>query len=427
MIVAMVAIYQNYVSYFIFAGTLDPEKERRAKLVASLGGITFLVSIFGLVLVSVLILTGNTGNSPIGATFWVIFYYLVIVIAALVLNKYGYVDISSWMIVAAMVFGVFFANPEAAAQGKLWIYFVIPILFASGLISPSAAYLVATIQTVGVAMIFVLFDTSPKVLITPAAFYMIAAIAWVNARSHEQAFRELAKLDHLKSTFISDVSHELRTPINNLLAYSSLLGAGADGVTQDQIQDVLVTESKRAARLVGSILDVYRMEAVYDGVEMVIVDLAEVLRGLESVFLGTIKEKQLSSDCDFSFPEESLCVFGIPDQMETLFRNLIANAVNYTEGGGIKVKCAVEDDSVIVEVVDTGIGISENDIPFIFERFYRGENVSQTTMPGSGLGLSIARDIVAMHKGAIGIESDFGKGTTIAVELPRVDCGKNNT
>jgi len=114
-----------------------------------------------------------------------------------------------------------------------------------------------------------------------------------------------------------------------------------------------------------------------------------------------------------------LNVFGFPEKLETLVRNLVDNAIRYTQEGGVTISCDVKDDDVIVTVADTGMGISAEDMPFIFERFYRGVTVSQSTTPGTGLGLSIVKDIVLLHNGTIDVKSEVGKGTIFTVTLPQ--------
>ena len=119
------------------------------------------------------------------------------------------------------------------------------------------------------------------------------------------------------------------------------------------------------------------------------------------------------------------CMRGDVSLVETVVTNLVANAINYTDAGGIVVRCMADETNIVITVDDTGKGIDPADLPYVFQRFYRGKQQRQSTVPGSGLGLAIAKEIVSAHDGTIEVESALGKGTKIVVRFPAILCKEN--
>ena len=275
------------------------------------------------------------------------------------------------------------------------------------------------------------FDTSD--LKTALVLASHAAVAIENARLYhdlekrvaertydlQTAIEELKKLDKLKTKLIDDISHELRTPTSNVLLYLDLLERGAEE-KQARYQQVLRSEINRLAKLVEGIVrlsdvDMLRSEALFTAVDFSYL----VKRAVES-FQERAHEKgiNLSLDVEDDLPR----ILGDQKQVDETLRHVLTNAINYTPYGQISIHAfqhQTDDEAVVcVEIRDTGMGIAQEDVPYIFERFYRGHGVSQLTFPGAGLGLFIAQEIVELHGGQLTVSSQVNEGSTFRIYLP---------
>lgn len=229
----------------------------------------------------------------------------------------------------------------------------------------------------------------------------------------------LRELDRLKTQFVHTVSHELRTPLANIKLYLSLLQRGKRERIPNYMA-VLDREVKRLERLIGDLLDIARLErGVVNQHEMVVMDdvIGQVIENL----MPQVAERQLSLQYDVA--EDLPPLWAARDQMIQVMTNLLGNAIMYTpEGGTITVRAFVtaEEDAapgLVIEVADTGPGISERDLPRIFDRFFRGE-LTEHQSSGTGLGLSITKEIVEQHCGKIEVNSHLHQGSVFRVSLP---------
>ncbi len=245
----------------------------------------------------------------------------------------------------------------------------------------------------------------------------VAERTWELAEANEQ----LQQLDRLKSKFVSDVSHELRTPITNLTMYLDLLERGrAD--RRDHYLSVLQKETARIRQLVEDILDLSRLEDSRErGIMFLPVDLNQIVAQVVMAQMPQINAVRLKLDF---VPEDGLpLILGAQHQLSQVVTNLLTNAVNYTPEGKIEVKTYHENSEVCLMVEDTGIGIDDVDMPHLFERFYRGKQVAQLGVPGTGLGLGIVKEIVDLHGGRVEATSELGKGSLFRVWLAAVEDG----
>ena len=229
------------------------------------------------------------------------------------------------------------------------------------------------------------------------------------------ANERLKELDRLKSKFVSDVSHDLRTPVANLTLYLDLL---AHGKPEKQVAYIatLKQQAARLADLIEDILDLSRLERETETAVFAPVDLNAVV---DQVIIAHRPRAEtagltLTFEPDTNLPP----VNGERSQLSRVVANLVANAVNYTPSGQVRVSTRLEEKKACVEVQDTGIGIQPEDLPHLFERFYRGQRASQSNIPGSGLGLGIVKEIVELHAGTVEVESRAGEGSTFRVWLP---------
>jgi len=226
------------------------------------------------------------------------------------------------------------------------------------------------------------------------------------------------RLEEMRKEFVANVSHELRTPLTTIKSYAETLldGAMEDSAVAYQFVKVINDEANRMTRLVNDLLELSRLDnkEVKWNKRPLKIDL--LVGEVVSKMMMSAKKKGLSVRCEI---EENLEVFADRDKMEQVFQNVLSNAIKYTsEGGRIFVKGEKAGNQVCVSVEDTGIGIPKEDLPRIFERFYRVDKTRSRELGGTGLGLSIAREIVLAHDGDIEVQSEPGKGTVVIIKLP---------
>ena len=238
-----------------------------------------------------------------------------------------------------------------------------------------------------------------------------------------EANQRLQELDKLKSKFVSDVSHELRTPVTNVGLYLQLMELKPH--KSAHYLSVLREQASRLEMLVTEVLDLSRLDNTQE-LEMAPVNLDEVLAAVVAAQVPHAEARGLSLTFEPG-PQtggpaygEGHWVLGDGAKLMQVVTNLVANAVNYTRTGHVWVRSGsgAAPDTVQFTVEDTGIGIYPEDIPHLFERFYRGRRDQAPDVPGSGLGLVIVKELVDRHTGSIGVQSRVGAGTTFTVTLP---------
>lgn len=243
------------------------------------------------------------------------------------------------------------------------------------------------------------------------------AISSIYAFEQEQKRAEaLAVIDRSKTAFFSNVSHEFRTPL------TLILGPLEDLLLQDLKQDIrepvqsVQRNALRLLKLVNNLLDYSRVEAGRTQAAYQECDLAELTRDLASSFRSIIEKAGMQLDVNCA--ELSAGVYVDAQMWEKIVLNLISNAFKYTLEGTISVLLRQKNNFVVMEVTDTGVGIPEKELPHMFERFHRVENSAGRTHEGSGIGLSLVHELVALHGGEITVTSEEGKGSTFLVRIP---------
>ena len=185
----------------------------------------------------------------------------------------------------------------------------------------------------------------------------------------------------------------------------------------DQYHEVLVAHTNRLGKLIEDIVKYSQLQSTKTNFSPIDINhiAAQItdwhrpqteIAGIQLVFEGRA--------------ENAIC-WGNEQQLITMITNLVKNGVNYTVQGCVTVRTCSDDEVIYLEVEDTGIGIAEEELNLIFDRFYRGQQVSQLTIPGSGIGLALTKEIVLLHRGMITVESKLNKGTTFRITLPRAD------
>ncbi|MCA9934634.1 MAG: GAF domain-containing protein, partial [Anaerolineales bacterium] len=235
------------------------------------------------------------------------------------------------------------------------------------------------------------------------------------------ANEQLKELDRLKSKFVSDVSHELRAPLTSMGLYLDLLKRSEEGARKEHYLGVLRQQFGRLEQLVENILDLSRLER--DSVNQVFtaVALNVIVAEVANVHRPRAEAAGLTMMVDMEPMLPS--IQGVPGQLMQVATNLLANAINYTKSGEVRVKTYYEADKrqICLQVEDTGLGIAPEDMPRLFDRFYRGSMPGQSKIPGTGLGLAIVREIVELHRGSIQVYSRPGEGSVFRICLPVSD------
>lgn len=246
--------------------------------------------------------------------------------------------------------------------------------------------------------------------------YIRGAVAVIRDMTEER------RLDKLRKDFIANVSHELRTPISMLQGYSEAI---VDDIAdtkeaKNELAQIIHEESLRMGRLVNELLDLARMEAGQIQLNLEKTAIESYAKRVVNKFksLATDNGIELSLSLDIDVPE---AIFD-PDRIEQVFTNLIDNALRHTsEGGKVHVTIANRENELYVEIEDSGSGIPEEDLPFVFERFYKADKsrVRNKEKKGTGLGLSIVKHLIDAHHGVILVKSKLNQGTAFSFRLPQ--------
>ncbi|MFD2679551.1 ATP-binding protein [Bacillus seohaeanensis] len=245
-----------------------------------------------------------------------------------------------------------------------------------------------------------------------------------NVRGAVAVLRDMTeerRLDKLRNDFIANVSHELRTPISMLQGYSEAIvdDIAASEEEKKEIAKIIYDESLRMGRLVNDLLDLARMEAGHITLNKDVVTLVPFAERVTNKFQGLAKEKNVSLYFESSVEINEKLIMD-PDRIEQVLTNLVDNALRHTPAGGeVKVMLKQAMNGFVFYVQDTGSGIPEEDLPFVFERFYKADKARTRGKSGTGLGLSIAKNMIEAHKGHIQVQSKENQGTTFTFFLPQ--------
>ncbi|WP_051178835.1 ATP-binding protein [Thermodesulfovibrio thiophilus] len=244
----------------------------------------------------------------------------------------------------------------------------------------------------------------------------------------QKANQQLKELDILKSSFIANMSHELRTPMNAIIGYTDLLLDEVDGPLNEEQKASLkkvAANARHLLQLINDVLDISKIESGKIEIRPKEVYLKELIDEIIVTFEPLLTKKGLTFSLNIEPGAEKLYID--EDKAKQIFINLISNAVKFTNQGGITLKARVSErgkDSegnpqfVEISVSDTGIGIKREDLDKIFDKFAQADVSTTRQYEGTGLGLSIVRGLVALHKGMVWAESEYGKGSTFYLLLP---------
>ncbi len=255
---------------------------------------------------------------------------------------------------------------------------------------------------------------------------LIAMITDISSRKAMETDLKKAKekaeeSDKLKTSFLNNMNHEIRTPLNAIVGFSDLL---FEDYTEEEKRSFVLTINNNAEqllRIIDDVLAVSRLDAEHLPIETELTDLHALLKDLERTFAPHFERKQLSLQLQMHhLPDHVMADKGKIRQVMTGF---LENAFKYTLEGGVVFGCKAEDEKLSFFVSDSGIGIPEDEKPFVFDRFFRGSEAQSKAMRGNGLGLSISKGLVEIMGGKIQLESSVGVGSVFSFSIPCVVSG----
>ena len=226
----------------------------------------------------------------------------------------------------------------------------------------------------------------------------------------------------MRQDFVANVSHELKTPLASIKAYTETL---LDWALHDESVNVRFLErieeqADRLNQLILDLLSLARIESGQEVYEHVPLALAPLLDACVESHRGRAEAKSLSLSLELGPLDDRTLVLADEEAVRQIVDNLIDNAIKYTpDGGSVRVSCRLDGDEIAIEVADTGIGIPRDDLPRVFERFYRVDKARSRELGGTGLGLSIVKHLVQSIGGQITVDSRVGAGSQFTVQLPR--------
>ncbi len=280
----------------------------------------------------------------------------------------------------------------------------------------------ATVESAVEAMKKGAYDFLPKPF-TPDELRIIIGRALERRKLAQEAENLRREKKLMEENFITMVSHQLRSPLVAIQQYFEVILAGMAGRVEDAQKEMIV----RAKERLGSLL-----QLINDWLDMARISRGQIVDKLKPLALDKLLERQL----EFMKPlaEEhrvrlelrpaagQAAVLGDEQSLEQMFMNLITNAIKYNKPEGeVTIVTREEDGTVLIEVADTGIGIAREQLPFIFDQFYRVRRSEDQKIKGTGLGLAIAKKIVEAHNGSIQAKSELGRGSTFSVRLPKAE------
>jgi signal transduction histidine kinase len=250
-----------------------------------------------------------------------------------------------------------------------------------------------------------------------------------NRRTLEEANQKLIELDRVKSQFFANVSHELRTPLTLLLTpLQSLIQEHKSELGSPTRDLLLIMQSNgmRLLKLINDLLDLVRLESGKMEVNSEPVDIDRLVHGVANAVKNTAQDRAI--DVEVTIDHSVGTVVADSDKLERILLNLLFNAIKFTPAGG-KVKTVVTraESQLLLVISDTGAGISQEQLPFIFDRFWQADTSAQRKNQGLGIGLALVRELVEIQGGQVSVASELGKGTRFTIRLPYNEIDRQST
>jgi PAS domain S-box-containing protein len=235
----------------------------------------------------------------------------------------------------------------------------------------------------------------------------------------KQQISILSELNELKNEFISNVSHELRTPLASIIGFSETIVDDKNLTVEraKEFTDVILTESKRLAKLINDVLDFSDLENEKQQLEKSSVNIIEILKESKEKFSEECLEKSITLTSNL--PESEIIIFADKNRISKAINYLLSNALKFTNNNGrITIRAQEFLKEVEIVISDTGVGISEQKLPLLFDKFSKVKRVGNN-LPGAGFGLVTVKQIIDLHKGLIRVKSEVDKGTSFVIKLPK--------
>lgn len=236
------------------------------------------------------------------------------------------------------------------------------------------------------------------------------------ARSFEEMMHDLQQLEQMRREFVSNVSHEVQSPLTLISGYAlALKQADITDDERSRYLDIIIAEADRMSKMSDSVLKLSLLESQSQQLRLVTFSLDEQIRRV----IIAIQPQWSARNIRFELNLKAVRIMADHDQLNQVWTNILGNSIKFSaDGGVISVSMKQDIKNVTVRISDTGIGISPEDQKRIFERFFKADRSHSRKYGGSGMGLAIVKQIVALHQGDIRVESEPGRGTTINVTLP---------
>jgi len=231
---------------------------------------------------------------------------------------------------------------------------------------------------------------------------------------------EIKKLEQVRKDFVANVSHELKTPVTSIKGFTETLldGAMNNKKTLESFLTIILKESDRLQSLIHDLLELSKIEQQGFRLNLQEMDLHSLLNDSIKLLKGKANAKDIG--LEFYCKQDHVPIKGDVDRLKQVFINLIGNAINYTPAGGhVRIILVEYEENVRIHVKDTGVGISREDIPRIFERFYRVDRARSRNSGGTGLGLAIVKHLIEAHQGNITVKSKVAEGSEFIIELQK--------
>lgn len=236
----------------------------------------------------------------------------------------------------------------------------------------------------------------------------------------KQRISMLEELNQMKNEFVSNISHEFRTPLASIIGFSETLDSDENipSPVRKEFNLIILNEAKRLSKLINDVLDFSRLEEGKLALNKTEFNISEVLRSMVPEILKRADAKSIHFS--FEIPSEEVFLYADKDRIMQCFEHILSNAIKFSPAGGrITMFAQKIYREFEVIITDTGIGIPKNDLPFIFQKFYRVSRPG-SEIPGTGLGLALVKQIIDLHKGLITAQSEEEKGTTFVIKLPQI-------
>jgi signal transduction histidine kinase len=250
-----------------------------------------------------------------------------------------------------------------------------------------------------------------------------------NRRTLEQANQKLIELDRVKSRFFANVSHELRTPLTLLLTPLQSLIQEHNSAFGSPTRDLLLimrSNGMRLLKLINDLLDLVRLESGKMEVNSEAVDINRLVHGVANAVKKTAEDRAIKVEVMID-PSVGMVV-GDSDKLERILLNLLFNAIKFTPAGGrVEITGRRDHSELLLVTSDTGAGISQEQLPFIFDRFWQADTSAQRKNQGLGIGLALVRELVEVQGGQVSVTSEFGKGTQFTIRLPYNEIERQST